>query len=57
LKSKEFVCCPDNLDVLNNLLCDKTIKDHGGIDVIYIDPPYNTGNISLGYRDVREQNE
>jgi 16S rRNA G966 N2-methylase RsmD len=57
LKQQQFILAPDNLDVLNNLLCDKTIKDHGGIDVIYIDPPYNTGDLNLGYRDVREQNE
>lgn len=57
LKKEQFILAPDNLDVLNNLLCDKTIRDNGGVDVIYIDPPYNTGNTSLGYRDVREQNE
>lgn len=39
------------------MLCDKTIQDNGGVDIIYIDPPYNTGNTSLGYRDLREQNE
>ncbi len=57
LKKEEFILAPDNLDVLNNLLCDKTIQDNGGVDIIYIDPPYNTGNTSLGYRDLREQNE
>lgn len=57
LKKEQFILAPDNLDVLNNLLCDKTIQDNGGIDIIYIDPPYNTGNSSLGYRDLREQNE
>lgn len=57
LKKEQFILGPDNLDVLNNLLCDKTIRDNGGIDIIYIDPPYNTGNISLSYRDLREQNE
>lgn len=39
------------------MLCDKNIKNHGGIDIIYIDPPYNTSNIDIGYRDIREQNE
>lgn len=57
LEKEQFILAPDNLDVLNNLLCDKAIKEHGGIDVIYIDPPYNTNDINIGYRDVREQNE
>lgn len=58
LKKEQFILAPDNLDVLNNLLCDKSImQDNNDIDIIYIDPPYNTGNSTLGYRDLREQNE
>lgn len=58
LKKEQFILAPDNLDVLNNLLCDKTImQDNNGIDIIYIDPPYNTGDATLGYRDLRDQNE
>ena len=37
----------DNYDALNNLL----ITHRNRIDVIYIDPPYNTGGSDLGYHD------
>lgn len=37
----------DNYDALNNLL----ITHRNCIDVIYIDPPYNTGGSNLGYHD------
>jgi len=37
----------DNFDTLNNLL----ISYENKIDVIYIDPPYNTGGSDLGYKD------
>lgn len=37
----------DNYDALNNLL----ITHKNKIDVIYIDPPYNTGGTNLGYQD------
>jgi len=37
----------DNIDVLNSLISNqslqKEIQDNGGIKLIYIDPPYNTG--------------
>ena len=37
----------------NNLLALHTIKQqfHGKVKLIYIDPPYNTGNDSFGYND------
>ena len=35
----------DNLDVLATLAA-------GSVDVVYIDPPYNTGN-DFAYRDTR----
>ncbi len=37
----------DNYDALNNLL----ITHRNRIDIIYIDPPYNTGGSNLGYKD------
>ncbi len=37
----------DNFDALNNLL----ITHRNRIDIIYIDPPYNTGGSDLGYKD------
>ncbi|GAA5414458.1 hypothetical protein UREOM_1690 [Ureaplasma sp. OM1] len=42
----------DNYDALNNLL----ITHRGQIDVIYIDPPYNTGGDNLGYVDKFSKN-
>ena len=37
----------------NNLLTLHTLKQHfrGNVKLIYIDPPYNTGNDSFGYND------
>ena len=43
----------DNLHALN--LMTKTHK--GMIDLIYIDPPYNTGRMDLGYKDRWEPEE
>lgn len=40
----------ENLEVLEFLM--KNYK--GKIDLIYIDPPYNTGNSNLGYNDSRK---
>lgn len=37
----------DNYHCLNNLL----VTHKNKIDIIYIDPPYNTGNSNLGYKD------
>ncbi len=44
----------DNLIIKgNNLLALNTLKDEfaGKVKLIYIDPPYNTGNDSFGYND------
>jgi adenine-specific DNA-methyltransferase len=45
--TKHKLILGDNYDALNNLL----ISYENKIDVIYIDPPYNTGGSSLGYKD------
>lgn len=45
--SKNLYITGDNLDVLKHL----TKSYAGSIDVIYIDPPYNTGNDGFVYND------
>ena len=42
----------ENLEVLQNLL----ITHKNRIDIIYIDPPYNTGGTDLGYKDKFSKN-
>ena len=42
----------ENLEVLQNLL----ITHKNRIDIIYIDPPYNTGGSDLGYKDKFSKN-
>ena len=46
-ESKNLYITGDNLDVLKHL----TKSYAGSIDVIYIDPPYNTGNDGFVYND------
>ena len=42
----------ENFEVLQNLL----ITHKNRIDIIYIDPPYNTGGTNLGYKDKFSKN-
>lgn len=60
-RSEEASLCPDqsdhriingdNLSVMTSLLTDFRGGQNRGVDVVYLDPPYNTGNDVFSYND------
>ena len=51
IKPKNTITIGDNLALLKDLISKSTL-----FDIIYIDPPYNTGN-NFSYNDSRDANE